>query len=117
MTTHETPTTHTSERAWVIALGVIGVLVSWAYFIPATLEYGFFESWAAAFASHPHSVGLHWDLVLSLVIVISIALLDRRRLGTKYVVGTIAMGCVLGVCAALPVYWIGLRRSSGSEES
>ena len=31
--------------------------------------------------------------------------------GTGYVLGTIAVDCTLGVCAAIPVYWLGLSSS------
>ena len=89
-------------------LALLGVLVSYAYFVPSTLEHGFLGSWAGAFRSHPFSVGLHWDLVFSDLIVISIAVFDRERIGRRYMLATIAMGCTLGACAALGVYWLGL---------
>ena len=103
------PSPHVAEAVWVVLLGLAGVLISYAYFIPSTLEYGFLESWAAAFASHPHSLGLHWDLIFSDLIVISLAVIERERIGTRSMLGTIAMGLTLGVCAAIPVYWLGLR--------
>ena len=99
------------QSVFVVSLGVLGVVVSWAYFVPSTLTYGFVESWVAAFNSHPFSVGLHWDLVFTDLIVFAIAVFDRERLGTRVVIATIAMGCTLGVCAALPVYWLGLQRA------
>ena len=99
-------------RALVIALGVAGVVVSWAYFLSSTAEHGFVASWMGAFTSHPFSQGLHWDLVFSDLVIITIAVLERERIGWRFVVGTIAAGIVLGVCAAIPVYWIGARRAS-----
>lgn len=96
----------------VIALGLIGVVISWFYFVPTTLENGYFASWAAAFSSHPFSLGLHWDLVFSDAAIMAIAIIERKRIGTPYMVGTIVMGLTLGVCAAIPTYWIGSRRAS-----
>lgn len=101
-----------TRENWIVAgLGALGVLVSWTYFVASTSTHGFVDSWIAAFTGHPFSAGLHWDLVFSLLIVCALAVFDRRRLGGRFVVATLVMGCILGVCAALAVYWIGLQRA------
>lgn len=94
----------------IIILAVLGVIVSWAYFIPTCLDLGFIGGWQSAFTSAAFSVGLHWDLIFSDLIVFALAIADRDRLGKGYLFGTIAMGLTLGVCAALAVYAVGCRR-------
>lgn len=93
-----------------IALATLGVIVSFAYFIPATLELGFIGGWASAFTAPAFSVGLTWDLIFTDLIVFAMATVDRDRLGRGYFAGTIVMGFTLGVCAALAVYAVGMRR-------
>lgn len=99
-----------SRNAPIIILAAVGVIVSWAYFIPSALELGYIGGWRSAFTSPAFSVGLHWDLVFCDLIVFAMAFADRDRLGKGYLVGTIAMGLTLGVCAALAVYAVGSRR-------
>ncbi len=99
-----------SRNGLIIILAALGVIVSWAYFIPGVLELGFIGGWQSAFTSPAFSVGLHWDLIFSDLIVFAMAFADRDRLGKGYLVGTIAMGLTLGVCAALAVYAVGCRR-------
>lgn len=94
----------------IIILAALGVVVSWAYFVPATFELGFIGGWRSAFTSPAFSVGLHWDLIFTDLIVFAMAFADRDRLGRGYLVGTVAMGLTLGVCAALAVYAVGCRR-------
>lgn len=95
-----------------IASATLGVVVSFAYFIPATLELGFIGGWASAFTAPALGIGLTWDLIFTDLIVFAMAIADRERLGRNYVTGTIAMGLTLGVCAALAVYAVGMRRPS-----
>ncbi len=96
----------------IVGLGALGVIISFAYFIPSTLELGFVGAWASAFVeSSAFSVGLHWDLIFSDLIVIAMAIFDRERLGKRYMFGTVAMGLSLGVCAALAVYALGCHRT------
>ncbi len=100
-----------AQDVLIAGLGLIGVLISWVYFTHSTFEYGYVESWVAAFQSHPFSVGLHWDLVLSDVIILTIAFLERERLGTRAFLLMLPMCFVFGVCAAIPTYWIARRRA------
>lgn len=93
-----------------VALAVLGVLVSFAYFIPATLELGFLGAWASAFSAPPFSVGLTWDLIFTDLIVFALAFADRQRIGRNGLAGTIIMGLTFGVCAALAVYAVASRR-------
>jgi hypothetical protein len=99
-----------ATNAVISILAALGVIVSWAHFIPGTLELGFLGGWRSAFLSPAFSVGLHWDLIFSDLIVFAMAIADRDRLGRRYLAGTIAMGLTLGVCAALAVYAVGCRR-------
>lgn len=39
------------RKATIVGLGLLGVVVSFAYFIPSTLELGFVGAWASAFKS------------------------------------------------------------------
>ncbi len=105
------------NRTIIVILAVLGVVVSWVYFVPITLELGLIEAWASAFRSSAFSVGLHWDLIFTDLIVFAMAVVQRRRLGTGYLAGTIFMGLTLGVCAALGTYWFGLTRNSGQHTS
>ena len=109
--------TNFMHDAVVAGLGLIGVVVSWAYFVPSTLEHGFLESWAAAFTSHPFSQGLHWDLVMSDAAILTIAFVDRKKIGNGALLLTILMGVVFGVCAAIPAYWIARRRAEARSEN
>ena len=97
------------HRICILILALLGVIVSWVYFVPITLEVGFLEAWASAFQSSPFSIGLHWDLIFTDLIVFTMAIARRRELGRGYVVGTMVMGLTLGVCAALATYWFGLK--------
>ena len=110
----EPPTPGRRAELLVITLGVLGVLVSYAFFARSTAEHGFVESWVGAFDAHLFSRGLQWDLVFSDLGIITIAWLERGRIGTRAAWLTTFMGVVLGVCAAIPTYWIARRRADAS---
>jgi len=105
-----------SRNIAIITLGALGVITSWALFVPSAIDRGFIASWVAAFTADPFGLGLHLDLVFSAALMVTIAALDRDRLGPRYAIGTVVMACVFGVCAAIAVYWIGLRRGRGASD-
>lgn len=94
-----------------ITLAVLGVVVSFAYFVPATLDLGFVGAWRSAFEGAPaFGLGLTWDLIFTDLIVFAMAFAQRQRLGRGFFGGIIGLGIVLGVCAALAAYAVGMRR-------
>lgn len=102
------------------ALGALGVVVSYAFFIQWMLEHSFspLAGFEEAMAASVFGAGLHWDLTFSLGILAAMAIADRR-LSRRWTAASIAAGCVLGVCAGLALYWVGLpaNASEGSDST
>jgi multisubunit Na+/H+ antiporter MnhE subunit len=93
-------------------LGVLGWLLSYALFARWLLanEWQFFGGWAEAFTSSDFATGLLMDLVVVTVMVIVVALKDRRRLGPRWSVAII-LSLALSVSMALAIYLVALWRT------
>lgn len=96
-----------NSKLVVGALGVLGVIASYWKFLQWIDIHGLhlIEPWREAMTSSLFSAGLHWDLFFSLGIILTMAITDRRRLGLGWTAAVVFAGCVLGVCAAMAVYW------------
>lgn len=109
-----------NKSTWLVSLlGIAGVVVSYAKFIEWNVVNGLhlIEPWREAMTASIFGAGLHWDLIFSLAIVLAIAWADRRRLGGRWALAVAALGCTLGVCAALALYWARLRHVAASEQT
>ena len=94
-----------SKKTAIWILGISGWLISYAMFGKwlAANDGGFFGGWVDAFTSSDFSTGLHLDLVFCSVMMIALAIYDRRRLGGRWAAGVVAALC-LSVSMSLAIY-------------
>ncbi|HJL15565.1 MAG TPA: DUF2834 domain-containing protein [Sandaracinaceae bacterium LLY-WYZ-13_1] len=87
------------------ALGVAGLVVSWAFFGAWGLAHGpeLGRFWTLALATGD-SAGLVWDLVFSAGIVTALTLARRRAWGPGRVAAVLLTTWILGVCGGLGLY-------------
>jgi len=99
-------------------LGVLGWVVSYAFFTKWLVEHewGFFEGWREAFTASDFATGLLSDLVVVTLMMIALALWDRKRLGPKWTVAVIA-SLGLSVSMSLAIYLVGVARSGAAEDA
>ena len=100
-----------SHTALTWALGIGGWLVSWAYFARWLMEHQwrFFDAWVEAFTTSDFSTGLHVDLVVVSLMMIALALKDRKTLGPTWTFGVIA-SLGVSVSMSLALYVVGKLR-------
>jgi hypothetical protein len=106
-----------SAARWVVvALGVAGWLVSYAYFGRYLLANGWdmLGGWAAAFTANDWAMGLLMDLVLVTAMMIGLAVEGRKRIGSAWAVAVVA-SLSLSVSASLAVYLVALWRAAPEE--
>jgi len=88
---------------WV--LGIVGWVVSFAMFFRwlGAHDWDFFGGWVDAFTASDFATGLLLDLVTVTVMMVAVAVWDRRRLGPRGTAAVIA--CLsLSVSMSLAVY-------------
>lgn len=95
----------------VWALGLLGWFVSYAFFLSwlNAHEWAFFEGWKAAFTANHFATGLLSDLVVVTVMLIALALWERRRLGARWTFAVIA-SLALSVSMSLAIYLVACWR-------
>jgi len=98
-------------------LGILGWVVSWAFFADwlASNDGDFFGGWVEAFTSSVFATGLLSDLVVVTVMMVVVALWDRRRLGPKWTLAVIA-SLTLSVSVSLAIYLVAIWRLGRGEE-
>lgn len=93
-------------------LGIGGWLTSYVLFVLWLKKnnWDFFGGWFEAFTTSDFSTGLHFDLVFVTLMMLVLALIDRKKLGLKWTLGVI---CSLSLSASmsLAVYVVGKMRS------
>ena len=103
-----------STSRWIVlALGVAGWLVSYAFFGRYLLAHDgdMLGGWAAAFTANDWASGLLWDLVSVTAMMIALAAEGRRRIGNAWAVAVVA-SLSLSVSASLAIYLVALWRSA-----
>lgn len=93
--------------AAIAALGILGWLVSYAFFGQWMLDSGgdFFGGWTGAFSAHAFATGLLSDLVAVTLMMVVVAVAERRRIGTPWAVGMVA-SLSLSVSVSLAIYLV-----------
>jgi hypothetical protein len=91
-----------------LALGVVGVVVSWSQFVPYlnANAWSFVAFWTDAFTTSGIN-GLTIDLFAAASALFVMVWHDRARLGVAKIVALVVVTVVLGVCLGLPLwlYW------------
>lgn len=95
------------RNAAIVALGILGWLVSYAFFGVWLLDSGgdFFGGWAGAFTTHTFGTGLLSDLVAVTGMMVVVAIAERRRIGTPWAVAMVA-SLSLSVSVSLAIYLV-----------
>ena len=93
-----------------IFLGVLGWLVSYAFFYRwlSDNDWRFFQGWIEAFTASDFGTGLLMDLVLVTAMMIFVALAERRRLGGRWVaaiIGSLALSVTMSLMLYLIACW------------
>ena len=98
------------------SLGVLGWVVSYALFTKWLVEHewAFFEGWREAFTASDFATGLLSDLVVVTLMMIALAIWDRKRLGPKWTLAVVA-SLGLSVSMSLAIYLVGIARQTQSE--
>ena len=106
-----------SRETGTIVLGVLGWLLSYAFFAKWLSEHDwrFFAGWAEAFTSSDFGTGLLMDLVVVTVMVIFLAIKERARLGAGWVAAIIG-SLALSVSVALTLYLLAFWRTEAPAE-
>lgn len=101
-------------------LGFLGWVLSYAMFVKWLVanRWDFFGGWAEAFTSSDFATGLLIDLVLVTLMMVALAVFDRRRLGTRWTVAVLA-SVSLSVSMSLAIYLAAIlfaRQGSGTQQ-
>lgn len=98
-------------------LGVLGWVVSYAFFTKWLVEHewDFFGGWVVAFSANDFATGLLSDLVVVTLMMIALAIWDRKRLGPKWTIAVIA-SLGLSVSISLAIYLVGIARHSADTQ-
>ncbi|MBV1859622.1 MAG: DUF2834 domain-containing protein [Nannocystaceae bacterium] len=104
-----------TTATWI--LGFLGWAASYALFARwlAAHEWDFFGGWAEAFAASDFATGLLSDLVVVTIMMLAVAIWERRRLGPRWTAAILACLC-LSVSMSLAVYLIGMWRTRSAGE-
>jgi len=95
----------------VWSLGIAGWVISYALFLQWLGAHGWdlLGGYREAFSTSVFAAGLLSDLVVVTLMMIVLALWDRRRLGPRWTAAVIA-SLALSVSMSLAIYVIGLNR-------
>ena len=102
-----------SKLIWV--LGVIGWVLSWFFFAKWLFanEWDYVGGWVEAFTASIFATGLLVDLVVTSLMLVALALWDRRRIGSRWAAAVI-LTLGLSVSVSLAVYIVALLRAAQS---
>lgn len=105
-----------TRSAAIAALGVVGWVVSYGFFLKWMAAHGwdFFGGWAEAFTASDFSTGLIMDLVFVTAMVVGVAWWERRRIGTRWAVAMVA-ALGLSVSVSLAIYLVRLWQVRGED--
>ncbi|MEZ6184404.1 MAG: DUF2834 domain-containing protein [Planctomycetota bacterium] len=105
-----------SKPAVTCALGVLGWVASYALFTKWLAEHGwdFLGGWREAFTASDFATGLIVDLSVTAVMLIVLAVWERKRLGGRWTAAILA-SLALSVSMALTLYLLALWRAEGAE--
>ncbi len=97
-----------SAITWI--LGILGWVISYAFFAKWLIEneWNFFGGWAEAFTSSDFATGLLSDLVVVTIMMVVLALWDRRRLGPKWttiVIASLGLSVSMSLAIYLVIIW------------
>ena len=99
---------------WI--LGLVGWGVSYALFLRWLLanRWDFWGGWVEAFTASDFATGLLSDLVTVTIMMVAVALWDRRRLGPKWTLAVLA-ALALSVSMSLTIYLVAINREREPE--
>ncbi|HBP18547.1 MAG TPA: hypothetical protein DEA08_12280 [Planctomycetes bacterium] len=101
------------KTAVIVTLGVLGWLISYAFFFKwlGEHQWAFFGGWYEAFTSSDFATGLLMDLVLTTAMLVALAIFERERLGPRWTAAVI-LSLALSVSISLTLYLVAtwLRR-------
>ncbi len=99
-------------------LGFLGWLLSYAMFLKWLIanRWDFFGGWAEAFTSSDFATGLIVDLVLVTLMMVALAVLDRKRLGPRWTAAVLA-SLSLSVSMSLAIYLAAIWRHETQRRS
>ena len=102
-----------SRSAAVWSLGILGWALSYALFLRWLANNGWDlpGGWVEAFTSSDFATGLLLDLVVVSVMLIAVAVWDRRRIGAGWTAAVIA-SLALSASMALAIYLVAIARAS-----
>lgn len=94
---------------WI--LGILGWALSYILFVKWLVanEWNFLGGWAQAFTSSDFATGLLLDLVVVTVMMVVVAIWDRRRLGALRATAVVA-SLGLSVSVSLAIYLVSIWR-------
>lgn len=89
----------------IAALGLLGWLVSYAFFVDWLLDHelAFWDGWVEAFTTSGFATGLLSDLVVVTLMMVAIAGFERRRIGSRWALAMVA-SLGLSVSVSLAIY-------------
>ncbi|MGH1346334.1 MAG: DUF2834 domain-containing protein [Nannocystales bacterium] len=101
------------------SLGVIGWVASYAMFGVwlAANDWDFFGGWVEAFTASDFATGLLFDLVAVTVMMVVVAVWERRRIGGRWSAAVVG-ALTLSVSMSLTIYLVALwrTRSAGAPQ-
>ncbi len=109
-----------AKEIFTLLLCGLGWLVSYGFFFRWHQANGFgvgpfLEAWVEAFTRSPgYATGFIYDLLSITALVPFLAIVDRKRIGTRAAVGMV-LGLSLSVSMSLAIYLIALWRHHASE--
>lgn len=104
-----------NRTAVIWLLGVLGWVVSYVFFFKwmAANEWSFLGGWVTSFTGPDFNTGFLSDLVAVTLMMVVLAVADRRRLGPKWTVAVIA-ALALSVSMSLAIYLVATWRAEGT---
>lgn len=105
------------KKTLIWSFGILGWVLSYVMFMKwmSANEWAFFRGWAEAFTVHDFNTGFLLDLVAVTIMMVVLALSDRRRLGPKWTIAVLA-SLALSVSMSLAIYLVGIWRLDTREK-
>ena len=102
----------------ITGLGILGWFVSYAFFGQWLLNSGgdFIGGWVGAFTAHTFAMGLLSDLVVVTAMMVVVAVVERRRIGTLWSVAMVA-SLGLSVSMSLAIYLVRVWQMQGGRDA
>ena len=96
-------------KAGVALCALLGIVISWAFFVQWGLEHGpdVVGFWSDALTLRTQAAtGLAWDLVASAFLLTVVTVHEAPRLGWRRVAAILFGNWILGVCLGLALFFL-----------